>query len=94
MKAPLSSRTVKLEASELVIRLVIDEITNTTNIDSDNSLVMPHAHWEVGRQENVQAGNSSGSCTGVMAATPSVKYNLAVREDSHRPRTRIFSICP
>ena len=36
MKVPLSSRTVKLEASELAIRLVIDEITNTTNIDSDN----------------------------------------------------------
>ena len=36
MKVPLSSRTVKLEASALAIRLVIDEITNTANIDSDN----------------------------------------------------------
>ena len=36
MKAPLSSRTVKLEASALTIRLVIDEITNTANVDSDN----------------------------------------------------------
>ena len=36
MKVPLSSRTVKLEACVLAIRLVIDEITNTANIDSDN----------------------------------------------------------
>ena len=36
MKVPLSSRAVKLEASALAIRLVIEEITYTANVDSDN----------------------------------------------------------